>query len=98
VLGKFPLPVEVIQFAQTLVAKRISALGAQVRVRAENGKPYVTDENNHILDCHFGEILDADRLARQLSDMPGVVEHGLFIGMASTVLFAKGSEIVELHR
>jgi len=98
VLGKFPLPVEVIQFAQALVAKRIAALGAEVRLRAENGIPFVTDENNHILDCHFGEIPDADGLARQLSDMPGVVEHGLFIGMASTVLFAKGSEIVELHR
>ncbi|MBZ5682164.1 MAG: ribose-5-phosphate isomerase RpiA [Acidobacteriia bacterium] len=98
VLGKFPLPVEVIQFAQTLVAKRIASLGAEVRLRTENGKPYVTDENNHILDCHFGEIPDADGLARQLSDMPGVVEHGLFIGMASTVLFARGSEIVELHR
>ena len=98
VLGKFPLPVEVIQFAQALVAKRIAALGAEVRLRAENGIPFVTDENNHILDCHFGEIPDADGLARQLSDMPGVVEHGLFIGMASTVLFAKGSEIVEVHR
>src|SRR5229473_5980131 len=98
VLGKFPLPVEVIQFAQALVAKRIAALGAEVRLRAENGKPFVTDENNHILDCHFGEIPDADGLARQLSDMPGVVEHGLFIGMASTVLLAKGSEIVEWHR
>jgi ribose 5-phosphate isomerase A len=98
VLGKFPLPVEVIQFAQALVAKRIAALGAEVRLRVENGKPFVTDENNHILDCHFGEIPDADGLARQLSDMPGVVEHGLFIGMASTVLLAKRSEIVELHR
>jgi len=98
VLGKFPLPVEVIQFAQALVAKRIAALGAEVRLRAESGIPFVTDENNHILDCHFGEIPDADGLARQLSDMPGVVEHGLFIGMASTALFAKGSEVVELHR
>jgi ribose 5-phosphate isomerase A len=98
VLGKFPLPVEVIQFAQALVAKRIAALGAEVRLRAVDGKPFVTDENNHILDCHFGEIPDADGLARQLSDMPGVVEHGLFIGMASTLLLAKGSEIVELHR
>jgi ribose 5-phosphate isomerase A len=98
-LGKFPLPVEVIQFAQTLVATRIAALGARPQLRlAPDGKPYVTDENNHILDCHFGEISDADKLARQLSDMPGVVEHGLFIGMASTVLLAKGSEIVELHR
>lgn len=98
VLGKFPLPVEVIQFAEALVAKRIAALGAEVRLRAENGKPYVTDENNHILDCHFGKIPDADGLARRLSDMPGVVEHGLFIGMATNVLFAKGSEIVELRR
>ena len=99
VLGKFPLPVEVIQFAQALVAKRIAALGAQVSVRTgADGKPFVTDEHNHILDCRFGQIPDADGLARQLSDMPGVVEHGLFVGMASVVLFARGSEIVELRR
>jgi len=98
-LGQFPLPVEVIRFAQVLVARRIQALGAEVRLRAKaDGSPYLTDENNHILDCHFGEIQDADRLARQLSDMPGVVEHGLFIGMASVALFARGSEIVELRR
>jgi ribose 5-phosphate isomerase A len=98
-LGKFPLPVEVIRFAQALVAKRITALGARVELRTlPDGKPFVTDENNHILDCHFGEIDDPDRLARQLSDMPGVVEHGLFIGMASIVLVARGSEIVELRR
>jgi ribose 5-phosphate isomerase A len=99
VLGKFPLPVEVIRFAQALVAKEIAALGAQVSVRmGADGKPFVTDENNHILDCRFGQIQDADGLARKLSDMPGVVEHGLFIGMASVVLFARGSEIVELRR
>lgn len=98
-LGKFPLPVEVIRFAQALVAKEIAALGAAVSVRTgPDGKPFVTDENNHILDCRFGQIPDADKLARQLSDMPGVVEHGLFIGMASVVLFARGSEIVELRR
>ena len=98
-LGKFPLPVEVIKFAQALVAKRIAALGADVCLRAgADGKPYVTDENNHILDCHFGEIADPGRLARELSEMPGVVEHGLFIGMASVVLFAKGNQITELRR
>jgi ribose 5-phosphate isomerase A len=97
-LGKFPLPVEVIKFAQALVAKRISALGAEVQLRTSpDGKPFVTDENNHILDCCFGEIQDPDALARQLNDMPGVVEHGLFIGLASVVLFARGSEIVELR-
>src|SRR6202790_5688038 len=99
ILGRFPLPVEVIRFAQALVAKRIAALGADVTMRTNaDGKPYVTDENNHILDCRFGQIPDADGLARQLSDMPGVVEHGLFIGMASVALFARGTEIVEVRR
>jgi ribose 5-phosphate isomerase A len=99
VLGKFPLPVEVIKFAQALVTKKIEALGAKVILRKNaDGKPYLTDENNYILDCHFGQIRGADGLANKLSDMPGVVEHGLFIGMASVVLIANGSEIVELRR
>jgi ribose 5-phosphate isomerase A len=99
VLGKFPLPVEVIPFAQALIAKRITALGAEVRLRRDaNGQPYVTDEKHLILDCAFGEIRDPDGLARQLSDMPGVVEHGLFIGMATVVLMAKGNEVIELRR
>jgi len=98
-LGKFPLPVEVIKFAEALVAKRIRALGAEVKTRLDaSGKPYLTDENNHILDCSFGEIADPDGLARTLSEMPGVVEHGMFIGMASVALFARGTEIVELRR
>ena len=99
VLGKFPLPVEVIKFAQALITKRIAALGAKVILRRNaDGKAYLTDENNYILDCHFGQIPGADGLANKLSDMPGVVEHGLFIGMASVVLVANGSEVVELRR
>jgi ribose 5-phosphate isomerase A len=99
VLGKFPLPVEVIKFAQALVTKRIEALGAKVILRRNaDGTPYLTDENNYILDCHFGQIRGADGLANKLSDMPGVVEHGLFIGMASVVLVATGSEVVELRK
>jgi ribose 5-phosphate isomerase A len=99
VLGKFPLPVEVIKFAQALVAKRITALGASVELRRNaDGKPYLTDENNYVLDCHFGEIRDPEGLARELSQMPGVVEHGLFIGMAGVVLIARGSVIIEMWR
>ena len=99
VLGRFPLPVEVVKFAQALVKKRIEALGAQVELRRNaDGKPFLTDENNYILDCRFGQIRGADGLANKLSDMPGIVEHGLFIGMASVVLVANGSEIVELRR
>ncbi len=97
VLGKFPLPVEVIKFAQALVTKKIEALGAVVELRRDaGGKPFLTDENNHILDCRFGQIPDADSMAWKLSDIPGVVEHGLFIGMASVVLVADCSKIEEL--
>jgi ribose 5-phosphate isomerase A len=99
VLGKFPLPVEVIKFARPLVEKEIAALGAKVDLRRKpDGQPYLTDENNYILDCCFGQIRNADLLARQLSDMPGVVEHGLFIGMASVVLVANGDQVVQMAR
>ncbi|HXZ39561.1 MAG TPA: ribose 5-phosphate isomerase A, partial [Terriglobales bacterium] len=99
VLGKFPLPVEVIPFAQALIARKIEALGARVELRqVTDGKPFITDEGHHILDCHFGQIPDPPALARKLEAMPGIVEHGLFIGMANVVLVAKGTEVQELHR
>ena len=99
VLGEFPLPVEVIAFAQPLVAKRITALGATVKLRQDTkGNPFITDEGHHILDCSFGQIADPPTLARKLSDMPGVVEHGLFINLASVVLVAKGENVTELRR
>ena len=88
-LGKFPVPVEVIKFAEALVAKKIAALGAAVKVRADSsGRKFITDEGNHILDCNFGQIPDPPALARELERMPGVVEHGLFIGMAALALIA----------
>jgi ribose 5-phosphate isomerase A len=98
-LGKFPVPVEVIPFAQTLVAKKIESLGASVRVRAyAYGNPFVTDEGHHILDCSFGLISDAESLAKELDHMPGVVEHGLFIGMARVALIGKGDGVIALGR
>jgi ribose 5-phosphate isomerase A len=99
VLGAFPLPVEVIGFAQSLIAKEIAALGATATLRRDpQGNVYVTDEGHHILDCRFGSIPDPPMLARRLSDMPGIVEHGLFLGMASVVVMAKGTEVLELRR
>ncbi len=99
VLGKFPLPVEVIPFAQALVAKRIAALGASVKVRrGADGNPYVTDERHHILDCSFGEIPDPAALARVLDGISGIVEHGLFIDLASVVLIARGSVVEEIRK
>jgi len=98
ILGSFPVPVEVIAFAQPLVKGRIEALGASVKLRQSNRGAFVTDEGHHILDCSFGQILDAPALARKLSDLPGIVEHGLFIGMANIVLVAKGHNVTELRR
>ena len=98
-LGKFPVPVEVIPFAQALIANKIAALGASDTLRQyvyEN--PFVTDEGHHILDCHFGQIPDPPTLAHTLSDMPGVVEHGLFINMVNVVLMGKGDEVMEFRR
>jgi ribose 5-phosphate isomerase A len=98
-LGKFPLPVEVVAFAQSLIKLRIEALGAQVSLRSyAYGNPYVTDEGHHILDCTFGEIPDPPALAEKLRCIPGIVEHGLFIGMAEMALIGKDREVVTLRR
>ena len=99
VLGKFPLPVEIIPFARALVSTKIADLGAIVKLRQSgDGKPFITDEGHQILDCSFGQIPDPPALARGLSDMPGIVEHGLFIGLASVALIAKGDQVQEFTR
>jgi len=97
-LGKFPLPIEVITFAQPLVKRKIEAFGATVTLRMAGDTPFVTDEGHHILDCNFGAISDVPALARKLSDMPGIVEHGLFVHMASVVLIGKANGVIELQQ
>ena len=88
-LGKFPLPVEVVQFGLAATRDMIESLsadcgceGAIVLRTAAGGKPFVTDNGNYILDCAFGEIEDPDALDDALRLIPGVVENGLFIGIA----------------
>lgn len=98
-LGKFPLPVEVIPFAESLITRRIQDLGAKVALRRyAYGNPYVTDEGHHILDCSFGEIADPAALAQTLRAIPGVVEHGLFVGMAELAFIGKDDQVIQLKR
>ncbi|HZP18243.1 MAG TPA: ribose-5-phosphate isomerase RpiA [Terriglobales bacterium] len=98
-LGRFPLPVEIIPFAQTLITRRVELLGAQVSLRRyPYGNPYVSDEGHQILDCTFGAIHDAQALAETLRSIPGVVEHGLFIGMAEMALVGRNGSVVQLRR
>jgi ribose 5-phosphate isomerase A len=88
-LGKFPLPVEIVDFA---------ALGATTNLRINTyGQPFVTDNGNHILDCSFGKIADPAALSLALSDTPGIVEHGLFIGIAKLALVGRGDRVEELR-
>jgi len=97
VLGKFPLPVEIISFARTVVAKKIESLGASVKLRTKpDGSPYLTDNGNQILDCSFGKIENPSALALALSNTPGIIEHGLFIGLASVVLVGRGNSVEEV--
>jgi len=98
-LGEFPLPVEVVPFAQALLSRRIGALGASVVLRKDQaGRPFITDEGHHILDCAFKQIPDPVRLADQLDRMPGVLGHGLFLHLADVALIGKGSEVLEVRR
>ena len=93
-LGKFPLPVEVIPLGWQVVARKLEALSAHPKLRpGADGKPYVTDEGNHILDCHYGRIDDPERTAAQIRAIVGVVEHGLFLGMAEQVIVAASGRV-----
>jgi ribose 5-phosphate isomerase A len=97
-LGKTPLPVEVIPCAHTLLTERIKGLGAEVSLRKDNaGLPFVTDEGHYILDCAFGRITNPAWLAEELKLMPGVVDHGLFLNMADIALVGTGNEVIELQ-
>jgi ribose 5-phosphate isomerase A len=98
VLGKFPLPVEVIEFARTVVERKIVSLGGSPKLRmSSDGKPFLTDNGNQIVDCSFGQISDPPALALILSDTPGIVEHGLFIGLAKVALVGRGDAVEELR-
>ncbi|HEX7956322.1 MAG TPA: ribose-5-phosphate isomerase RpiA [Pyrinomonadaceae bacterium] len=99
VLGKFPLPVEVVPFAWELTARRVAEVtGAEPALRRDGGgEIYVTDNGNFILDCRCGEIRDPARTERGLKSLVGVVESGLFVGMADLAVVAteEGLDIIE---
>ena len=98
VLGKFPLPVEVIQLALPLVSRHLTALGLNPALRRHpDGSLYLTDEHNVILDCHCGTIPDPARTAAEIRAIIGVVEHGLFLNMANIALIAGEDGVIELR-
>jgi ribose 5-phosphate isomerase A len=105
VLGRFPLPIEVVPFGLAATRRAIEAVavaagcpGPAVLRRTREGHPFVTDSGHHILDASLGRIADPKALAAGLVRIPGVVEHGLFIGLvkAAIIAGAEGVRIVEV--
>src|ERR1700712_293518 len=92
-LGTFPLPVEVIQMAYPIVMRKLKGFGlVPIRRMISPGQPYVTDEGNFILDCKPQPIFNPSLLAQSIREVVGVVEHGLFLGMASLAIIAAGDK------
>jgi ribose 5-phosphate isomerase A len=104
VLGRFPLPIEVVPFGLSATQRAIAGAFAHCGVsgqmlvrRGKDGHVFVTDGGHWIIDAHLGRIADAPRLAGLLASIPGVAEHGLFIGLAGTAVLAgaRGIRVVE---
>ena len=93
-----PLPVEVIPFAQRPVFDFLRSLGSQPVIREVDGKTFITDEGNIILDCFFPEIEDPRQLALEVKSCPGVVEHGFFLEMATEAIVATNTSIERFRR
>jgi ribose 5-phosphate isomerase A len=92
------LPVEVLPFALPLCRRRLDALGLKPVLRAEEDRPFVTDNWNVVVDCATGPIEDPHALERTILAIPGVIDTGLFLGIADTVLVADGATVRELDR
>jgi ribose 5-phosphate isomerase A len=104
-LGRFPLSVEVVAFGHTTTVTRMQVAttglgydGVAMNLRAKDGVPFKTDSGNLIYDLAFGAIDDVARLANALSAVPGVVEHGLFVGLAHTLVIAHEDRVEVIDR
>ena len=91
------LPVEIVTFGWQTTIDRLTALGCEPRLRVADGRPFTTEGGNYIADCAFPEIPDPVALEARLASVVGVVESGLFIGLASTIVVGRpaGVKIIE---
>lgn len=99
-LGAHPLPLEVVRFGLTATRNMVIALAADAGCEGDitlrmgaDGKPFVTDSGNYILDCAFGSIPEPEDLDEALKLIPGVVENGLFLGIADLAIVAGANGI-----
>jgi len=82
----FSLPVEVVKFGWTLTKNKLKEFNCNVELRKIMNNPYITDNSNYIIDCEFDRIKDPEQLEIDINNIPGVVENGLFIGLADEII------------
>ena len=96
---KWALPIEVVPFAHKTEQLFLESIGGSVSLRVDDSKaPYLTNQNNYILDTNFGPISDPGGLVARLNERAGIIEHGLFLGLASDVIVAAAKDIRHLKR
>tara|TARA_R110000796_G_scaffold104102_1_gene213754 strand:+ start:137470 stop:138144 length:675 start_codon:yes stop_codon:yes gene_type:complete len=88
-LGKFKLPIETIPFATNVIKNELEQLGLNPSIRITNGKNYITDENNYILDLDILDWQDLEQLEVKLLSIPGIVETGLFLKTTDKIILGK---------
>lgn len=93
-LGEFPLPVEIVRFGFEATVKNLQSLGCLPSLRRSENGVYITDNGNYIVDCHFKNIDNPLELHNKINMIPGVVDNGLFINMASKVIIGYSSGVV----
>jgi ribose 5-phosphate isomerase A len=92
------VPVEILPFARTFVLASIAALGAVPTLRLAAGQPAVSDQGNLLADCVFPDLCDAASIARQLSAIPGLLGHGLFLDEIDALYIARGTQVTHTER
>jgi ribose 5-phosphate isomerase A len=95
--SRSPLAVEVVPFGWATYLEALRAFGCEPVWRMQGAEPYLTDEGNYIVDCRFARIDDPVNLERELNLIPGVVENGIFVGLASLVIVASEAGVQELR-
>ena len=87
------LPIEVVPFGAAFCRRRLAAIGFKSELRQERGKPFVTDNGNHVIDCRIPSLEEPGRLETLLMMIPGIVGTGLFLGLANTILIQHADRI-----
>lgn len=96
--ARTPLPIEIVPFGWETVLDRLAAMSCAPRLRLADGKPFVTDSGNYIADCALDDVGDAARLEARLAAVVGVVDSGLFVGIASSAVIGTSTSVAVLRK